>query len=65
MAPGNLVVVEPDRVGTIPTEPDGLPLELESLPLVGPLNDEQRGHDPVPVPAGQMPHLAVVANASD
>ncbi len=44
----DLVIVEADRVRVVAAEPDDLGLQLEPLPLVGPFDDEQRGHATAP-----------------
>ena len=47
MAALDLGIVEPDRVRVIPSQGHGTRLELEALALVGPLDDEQGGHEVV------------------
>ena len=48
MSAGDFGVVEPDRVRVVAPQPDDLGLQLEPLPLVGPFDDEQRGHATAP-----------------
>ncbi len=55
MSARDLVVVEPDRVRRVAAEPGRAVGELEPLPLVGPLDDEQRGHARPPSPSSRGP----------
>ena len=47
MAAGYLGIVEPHGVRVVPAQGHGTGLELEPLPLVGPLDDEQGGHEAI------------------
>ena len=55
MAARDLGIMEPDGVGVVPSQGHGSRLKLEPLALVGPLDDEQGGHEVVSPCADGIP----------